>query len=304
VSGLDDVARSVAGEMPRRRALRVIAGAVAAAVVPGWLAAPARARRVTCITPQKLCRCPSINGLFYEICCSADDECVCKAPPDGYAMCAAKPCPAGRTCGSICCEPNETCADPDLEYCCPPRHTACRGGGTVSCCAPGRACCAGKCCPVGKACHRGTCQRCPQGTRKCGGRCCTKGQTCCNGRCCTAKQKCCFADHCCAKTATCCGETCCTAKQTCCDDHCCTKPKTCCGEGCCAPGTTCVETAGGFACCPDARLVVAGGARVCCPPGDVAAGDRCCPAANPNCGVCDPPCPPAHVCRDGFCLQI
>jgi len=44
VSGLDEVARSVAGDMPRRRALRVIAGAVAAAALPGWLAGPARAR--------------------------------------------------------------------------------------------------------------------------------------------------------------------------------------------------------------------------------------------------------------------
>ena len=38
--------------------------------------------------------------------------------------------------------------------------------------------------------------------------------------------------------------------------------------------------------------------------GDVAVGDRCCPAANPNCNPCDPPCRTGEVCRDGFCLQV
>ena len=302
MSNLDDVARTLAEGMPRRRALRVMAGAVAAAVLPGWLARPAQARRVTCTGEEFLCQCPSINGLFFNVCCPGNYKCTCKAPPDGAAICS---CADDRKCGDACCKVGAVCADADLGYCCEPRELACRGGGTVSCCKPGIACCAGKCCAPGERCYKGRCRkRCPEDTRRCGHNCCDKGQACCNGKCCGKRQKCCYSNHCCAKTATCCGETCCTGTQKCCSGLCCRGTDTCCGKGCCREGTTCVTTAGVRGCCPNARVVRVGGAVVCCPAGDVAAGDRCCPAANPACNTCDPPCPAGHVCRDGFCLQV
>ena len=74
--------------------------------------------------------------------------------------------------------------------------------------------------------------------------------------------------------------------------------------GCCPANQTCVTTAGQKTCCPNAQVARVGGTAVCCPAGDVAVGDRCCPAANPSCRTCDPPCPAGHVCRDGFCLQV
>ena len=113
--------------MPRRRALRVMAGAVAAAVLPGWLARPAQARRVTCTGEEFLCQCPSINGLFFNVCCPGNYKCTCKAPPDGAAICS---CADDRKCGDACCKVGAVCADADLGYCCEPRELACRGGGT------------------------------------------------------------------------------------------------------------------------------------------------------------------------------
>ena len=129
-------------------------------------------------------------------------------------------------------------------------------------------------------------------------------QTCCDGKCCGKNQKCCFGDHCCGKTVACCGQGCCRPGEKCCGDRCCPETATCCGETCCGASQTCVTSAGQKTCCPNARIARVGGTPVCCPAGDVAVGDRCCPAANPNCNPCDPPCRTGEVCRDGFCLQV
>ncbi len=336
--GLDDLARTLAQEMPRRRALRVIAGAVAAAAMPAWLARPAAAGRKplkhTCdieVAERGWQYCTPATEACFPTCCPGDWKCsvgplgsngcpsvtVCCNPCDplksqvlpggncGPGPVAEHCCPGNRKCGSKCCDVGSVCADPDLEFCCEPRELACRGGGTVSCCKPGVACCAGRCCAPGQRCYQGRCRnRCPQGTRRCGHNCCGKFQTCCDGTCCTRNQKCCFGDHCCAKTKTCCGQGCCNPGAKCCGNHCCAGTASCCGTGCCPANQTCVTTAGQKTCCPNAQVARVGGAAVCCPAGDVAVGDRCCPAANPSCRTCDPPCPAGHVCRDGFCLQV
>jgi len=91
---LDDLARSLARPMSRRRALRLAVGALVGAALP--LASVRRAFGAVACTPEpggKLCACPSINGLFYKVCCPppADDwDCQCKAPPGGYAACVPK----------------------------------------------------------------------------------------------------------------------------------------------------------------------------------------------------------------------
>ena len=254
--GLDDLARTLAQEMPRRRALRVIAGAVAAAAVPAWLARPASAQggkplKHTCdieVAERGWQYCTPATEACFPTCCPGDWKCsvgplgsngcpsvtVCCNPCDplksqvlpggncGPGPVAEHCCPGNRKCGSKCCDVGSVCADPDLEFCCEPRELACRGGGTVSCCKPGVACCAGRCCAPGQRCYQGRCRnRCPQNTRRCGHNCCGKFQTCCDGTCCTRNQKCCFGDHCCAKTKTCCGQGCCNPGAKCCGDHCC-----------------------------------------------------------------------------------
>ena len=89
---LDELARSLAKPLPRRRAMQVVGGALVAML---WPVAAAKGARSTHDCPARnefLCACPAANGLLYRICCpnETDDykwECRCKAPPDGYAQC-------------------------------------------------------------------------------------------------------------------------------------------------------------------------------------------------------------------------
>lgn len=331
----DELARSLARPVPRRSALRLLGGALVAAALPALRPSPARALALdddpcpTCADrPGTLPCCVRLSattarvavGQCYSVakeqCCvgaSAYDgkptAWICAkgqtCGADGERLCLG--CPTGQAaCGSICCDEGAVCADPDLEYCCGPRETACRGGKTVSCCRPGERCCAGKCCPSGSGacckgtccgpgqrCDRGRCKPCPAKERPCGSTCCGKGETCCGSRCCE-------------KGETCCDGTCCAKGGTCCGDHCCEKPRTCCGDGCCAAGTTCVTRAGKSACCPNARTLSTPGGKVCCERGYVASGDRCCPANAPagSCRDCsDTPCPAGQFCEDGYCVQ-
>jgi hypothetical protein len=88
---LDDLARSMAKAMPRRRALRLLGGALLSTALPGLGPTTARAARAaTCTSGEFKCKCPNLD-LFYEVCCPDTTpptyECVCKAPPQGYAAC-------------------------------------------------------------------------------------------------------------------------------------------------------------------------------------------------------------------------
>jgi hypothetical protein len=299
---LDGLARDLAEGMPRRRALKVFAGAIAAVAFPSLRPTPAAA--IICNPPLRHCDCPAANGLFYRWCCAPNQDCKCTPPPDGGAGCECKP---EYKCGGICCEAGGACADADLEFCCEKGTRVCRGKSTVSCCKPGEACCNGRCCDkAGDRCYKGKCGKCPRKkTKPCGDNCCEKkGEECCGGNCCNKKtEKCCFDDHCCPKKKTCCGTDCCGENEECCNkNHCCAEGKTCCGDTCCDKGKTCVESSGGSSCCPNARVLRTPGGVVCCPSGSVASGDRCCPSSNPNCQTCDPPCNAAEYCNYGYCV--
>jgi hypothetical protein len=323
---LDNLARSVAQPMPRRRALRIVAGA-AAGVAFGSLRVPA-ARAIVCPPPAFHCDCPAANGLFYRWCCAPNEDCKCIPPPNGGAYCKCKPglqcgsvcCGVGEKCvnqdsgqccgsdqapcGTICCDPGAPCADPDIEYCCKKGERACHGKSTVDCCKADESCCNGKCCRPGLRCHKGRCQKCPKHTKECGDtHCCERGESCCNGRCCKKGQHCCYDDHCCDKGTTCCGEGCCDADEHCCGDHCCRDRYDCCGPACCPPGKKCAQQSGKLVCCSPSKIVRAGSYLVCCGPGQIAVNDRCCPADTPNCSECDPPCQGNDYCFDGQCFH-
>jgi hypothetical protein len=224
---LDELARSMAGSMPRQRALRLLGGAFVGIAVPGLATTKARAapRFHTCVRDGGfVCQCPSIRGLFYKICCApaADYDCKCKAPPAGYAQCKKRPC---TPCGRRCCSPSEYCASRNLELCCETGHPACGrrccspneecvrlhvGGSTIrECnkrCPPGQVWCdEKKCCPRGMSCVFGPtgwqCRRCNEDQVQCGTKCCPK-QT---PRCCGAE--------CCPKTLSCCSGACADTKS-------------------------------------------------------------------------------------------
>lgn len=88
---LDELARSMATPVPRRRAMRLLGGAL---VALAWPVAAAKGVRATHDCPAEnafLCACPN-KDLFYRICCPNETdtyryECRCKAPPNGYAQC-------------------------------------------------------------------------------------------------------------------------------------------------------------------------------------------------------------------------
>ncbi len=244
-----------------------------------------------------------------ETCCNPGEQCHPRGGccPKGYTINPSGGCcaPHSAPCGTICCDPNTVCANPDIEYCCAPRQRACQGRTTVDCCNPNQACCDGKCCKPGLRCHKGKCKKCPPKTKECGDfNCCDHGEPCCNGKCCKNGQHCCYEDHCCNKGHSCCGKGCCDAKKEhCCGDHCCPKGHDCCGAGCCPKGKKCAQQSGRLVCCSPSNMVAAGSVLVCCGPGRIAVGDRCCPADTPNCSDCNPPCKGNDYCFDGQCFH-
>lgn len=313
---LDELARLLAEPMPRRRAIRVLAGAAVGAAVP--MARPPRARGTLppvsgCRTGEFLCKCPSKNGLFFKLCCPGDGSYKCECFSDRAQCTHVRKCPNGeKTCGDKCCRQNQECVV----------FTA--GGGTQYVCSdkcpPGQAACGGDvCCPKGQSCLdpvKHLCGVCPPSRPiKCGKQCCTRAGGCCDrtkGLCCKPGEKCgswppnfhiCCKHHSCQATS---GTApfCCNGA----DDVCVPQFQ---------PGSSGFGPSDARVCCPPERLVTGGGTGVsCCPPGQVPAPNGkvvvgpglsgvCCPADS-LCGTgadatC---CPTGRTCCNGTCIDI
>jgi hypothetical protein len=166
----DDLARALAEPMPRRRALRLIGGALATAAAPALLAPrKASARSAACPGPgacapgQTYAEFPVLEGCMVACC------------DPGYSPCV------GRY-GSKCCFPNEVCTDPNIAKCeCAPQYL-----------------CGPACCQPGQRCEAAVCVAdCPPGVTACGGKCCKSGEKCCPStatapsRCYDPETKCC-----------------------------------------------------------------------------------------------------------------
>ena len=222
---LDDLARSLAQPMPRRRALVLLGRALVAAALPAVLRpAPARANSCQGCTDPNLRLCRNGTGQICSFVCCPPDQLCCTAQ-HGVICCNPSSC---YTCGKVVSGQEEyaSCVPKDgavfcSDFCCRAGQTCCGSG----CCPPGTSCCGGKdCCPSTEVCSRkGKC-KCKKGRakKKCGniGKCC-KGETCCGG-----------AD-CCAPGETCCDKTCCATNEICCGNFCCDSDETCCGTNCC-----------------------------------------------------------------------
>ena len=175
----DDLARALAQPMPRRRALRLLGGAVAMAAVPGLGPQLARAgSKATCGPGTE--PCSSANGLKLcmptgGVCCyfspetsgytfgllkgcapgsrcgsgNPGDQCVCDGEYDFQSgRCVSAPCKGARKCGSKCCREGEVCKNAATSTC------ACLGGGEY--CAP-----LNRCCDPGQRCEDGRCVSAP-----------------------------------------------------------------------------------------------------------------------------------------------
>jgi hypothetical protein len=284
---LDALARAVAAPMPRRAALRRVAGVLAGALASSMLG-------------------PSRAGA------QAGDEC---GPDDPPCPRGTQQCCAGYL-GYICQAGN---------VCCKPEHEPCLhpGGKSASCCDPsaGETCnhetgecvacevtCNGQCCPLGKVCPPGylSCI-CPERTTPCwnGEReiCCPVGQICdevdqaCRG--CPDGQKPC-KDECCPRGAKCVT----VGTATVCE---CPGDALRCGDVCCKPGEYCKpDGTGNFGCerCGKGEEVCGGisADSFCCPRGKTCALSTCvCPDGERACG--EGCCTERETCRDGACQR-
>ena len=326
----DELARNLATSMPRRRALRLLGGAIVVAAVPGLRTGSAGARGFACQPGTEVCTngkgstvCMPTGGtccIFPDIIVGCrpgytcgpnrNNACLCKGGQDAKGNCID--CPNDRQCGSNCCEKGEFCAHEKRGKCCKDRHQFCGvlpkpgsgpGGGASICCPPGTNCCANDkradCCKPGQKCVSGQCS-CPSGTKKCGTDCCSKNEICSNGVCCPKNRKNCGDGTCCgANGSTCQGDKCCPKGKVNCDGRCCGKYDCCADKTCCdGPSRACVNGK----CCPLDRGVGGGKGARCCPPGTVGGvGGTCCPENDPECCSEDGL---AVLCQKGsFCVR-
>ena len=305
---LDELARSLAKPMARRRALRLLGGAIVSVTVPGLAAPRARAAARFHLCEKQgglLCECNCKGDVCQRICCKPkeDYECYCGSVQYG-AACRKKcriPCPSDVH----CCNDGEFCANSAQKLCCKQGERGCG----PRCCQPNEECTTIR---IGTGSERVCEKRCPQGQAWCGAnKCCPPKWNCANEKTRLCKR--------CRKDQEECGKKCCDRKTSrCCGkDLCCQEGRPCCtvdGKRICCPASTkCAPqiVAGEIGitgsskrvCCPISRFSTA--EEICCPPGQVALNS---PAfRTPPPGISPSCCPPSMVCRSGataYCANL
>jgi len=146
---LDDISRIIASPIPRRRALRLLGGAMGGGVLTylglgrasHGLGVPAPDRDSDRDSDRDRDRCDDDKPV----------RCNRTCYPSGYTCCG----------GTVCDNDDQCCTD----HCCRKRQTCCG----QTCCRRHEQCCTDHCCSRG-----GTC---------CGNHCCDSGEVCCNGVC-------------------------------------------------------------------------------------------------------------------------
>lgn len=138
---IDDLSRALAGQMPRRKVLKLLVSALGGAVASTFAVKQARAT-TTCPSGKKAC----------GDCCCAEGEVCCNVAPY-KAFCA----PAGHTCcGTACCSSAEICCRSCSSPFCAAKGTTCCG---KTSCPPGHKCCNNTtCCTPTEVCKNGRCQ--------------------------------------------------------------------------------------------------------------------------------------------------
>ena len=278
---LDDLARTLAQPMPRRRAIRVIGASLAAIAIPG--VSPRKARAIakthaqTCGPGQLRCTNDLPERKFDFYCCEwpqvcgpvigpGAGRCVTECPSPLLRNKKQKPCVSAkdRTKHACCMEPFSRCDPGHPDLCLPdckllvgPRATECG----KNCCLPGQACKNGRCvaCPPGEV----ACAPEDGGPSKC---CCAGGRARCGSKCCPRGARC--ADptrgHC---------EKCRSGTEEC-------------GSVCCKRGTYCCNSRKGV-CCSDRNGSCCGDSPICCEERD------CCQVGLSRLPIC---CPRGETC--------
>jgi len=162
---LDNVARIMASQVPRRQAVKLIASGFAAAVMAHF--------GIRSLLAQTS---PSLTQGSNSVKCG-----------NGY-------CPPGSSCiNKQCCPSNLVCGSGTSQTCCPPLSTCIDN----NCCASSQVC--GKtCCPAGQSCINGACCLTTQVCVTFNGPvCCASPNTCVAGQCCPQTRYCSSTKICC-----------------------------------------------------------------------------------------------------------
>ena len=149
---IDDISRVIASPISRRRAFKMVSGAVGGALLTSL--GLGRAARALGAQASSDSPCPH-NGV----------KCNGQCYPAGYSCCSTVVCTnVQQCCTNHCCGNNQSCCG---SGCCNFGSTCC---GNNTCCSYGVACCNGKCCTS-------------PGAICCGGTCCPEGYLCCANQC-------------------------------------------------------------------------------------------------------------------------
>ena len=149
---IDDISRAIASPVSRRKAFKMVSGAVGSALLASM--GLGRATWALGANGNGDPPCPRFWVSCNRRCYPPGTSCCGKTVCDEFHRCCADHC-CGRLqscCGSKCCNLGSSCCNND------------------SCCPSGVACCNGKCCPQPRA----IC---------CGGTCCPEGYLCCANKC-------------------------------------------------------------------------------------------------------------------------
>lgn len=149
---IDDISRVIASPISRRRAFKMVSGAVGGAVLAslGW----GRAAHAMGMDGPANPPCDKHGVLCGGKCYPPGYSCCGRVVCDGFHHCCADHCCGVRQycCGSRCCDYGSTCCGNNT--CCPFGVDCCHG----KCCStPGSKCCGNTCCPPGNFCCDGTC---------------------------------------------------------------------------------------------------------------------------------------------------
>ncbi len=298
---LDDVARSLAQPMPRRRAVRVLGGALASIAMSGVISRSARAAPSACDVPcppnTTNCRVRRGAGCT-DVCCGQDLPNL----PKCCKWDVSHPFPNSSSYGCINKpEGNPPAAFPAHTICCCPANTRCGPiAGNQPCipCAPGRKPCGHTCCEPDKRCVNDRLSLCcSKGEKRCGKVCCPLGSC--------ARE----STSLCCKPGKRCGTKCCHASQVCSGGTCrCASGWRSCGpELCCDKRIERCAPVGGLRttayCCPRYQWIAQ--TSTCCPRFTYPDGTGCCSLglANKNCcaGVT---CLAGTTCVNGSCSRL
>jgi len=176
---LDDVSRVIASPISRRRAFKIVSGAVGGAILASLgLGRSARGQQTQANCTDGQTRCGNTCCHPYEMCCGG--TCYGAGAYADYVCCGgATLCnkESEQCCGTACCSRRHTCCG---NQCCSRGQTCCGSqccNSNVECCGYGTKCCT----PSSPKCCGYTCY--PANYQCCGTKACPPGQWCCNGKC-------------------------------------------------------------------------------------------------------------------------